>query len=250
MDWQIKRLEPSMNQPVLSAMAPGQLDYRILARTGVLASLSIRQLKALASACAIERIKAGAILPDRDGPVIVIYGAVRVFEVSRSGKRRVTKIAGRGSIFGGFPWPGPSHQAIIDSTIARLTYDQFAQALCGVSFQTLRPAFEVLVKPAFNMLVQYSRAIDYPLSLRLAGEILYLVQQFGVKDDRGTFISVPLTNVDLAGILGCSLREVIGLMANLRRERLVWRDARNLIVDRKRLQYQYETGVREHHSQQ
>ena len=34
-------------------------------------------------------------------------------------------------------------------------------------------------------------------------------------------------------------------MANLRRERLVWRDARDLMVDRKRLQQKYETGVRE-----
>jgi hypothetical protein len=37
-------------------------------------------------------------------------------------------------------------------------------------------------------------------------------------------------------------------MANLRRERLVWRDARILVVDRKRLQHEYDTGVREHYA--
>jgi hypothetical protein len=37
-------------------------------------------------------------------------------------------------------------------------------------------------------------------------------------------------------------------MANLRRERLVWRDARNLIVDRKCLQHKYDAGLREQHA--
>jgi CRP-like cAMP-binding protein len=237
-----------MKKPLVSATDPGHLDYRVLARTRALAALSTQQLQALAAACTVERIKAGEMLPDRDGPVIVLHGAMRVFEVRRSGKQRVTRIAGRGSIFGGFPWPGPRHQAVLDSTIARLTHEQFARAVCGVSFETFRPAFEVLVKPAFDALVNYSRALDYPLELRLAGEILYLVQHFGVQDDRGTIIPLRVTNVDLAGILGCSVREVNGLMANLRRERLVWRDARNLIVDRKRLQHEYDAGVREHYA--
>jgi len=237
-----------MNKPLVSAMNPGCLDHRVLARTGVLASLSGRQLQALAAACTVERIRAGAMLPDRDGPVIVLSGGVRVFEVRRGGKRRVTKIAGRGSIFGGFPWPSRPHQAIVDSTIAKLTHEQFARAVCGVGFETLKPAFEVLVKPAFDILVHYSKALDYPLALRLAGEILYLAQQFGVQDDRGTLITLPVTNVDLAGILGCSVREMTALMANLRRERLVWREARNLIVDRRRLRQIYDTGVREQHA--
>jgi len=43
-----------------------------------------------------------------------------------------------------------------------------------------------------------------------------------------------------------ALREMIGLTANSRRERQVWSEARNLIVDRKRLQHRYETGLREH----
>jgi CRP-like cAMP-binding protein len=242
----MRRLEDKL---LVSALNLGQFDYRVLARTGALASLSSRQLQALAAACTVERIKAGAMLPDQDGPVIVLYGAVRVIEVRRGGKRRVSKIAGPGSIFGGFPWPGgPPHQAIIDSTIAKLTHEQFARAVCGVSFETIRPAFEVLVKPAFNILVQYSRALDYPLALRLASEILYLARHFGVQDDRGTLVALRVTNIDLAGILGCSVREVIGLMANLRRERLVWREARNLIVDRKRLQHKYDSGVRQRHA--
>ncbi len=230
------------------AMDAPQMDYRVLARTRALASLSTHQLQALAAACTVERIRAGAILPDKDGPVLVLHGAVRVFEMRRSGKRRVSKIAGRGAIFGGLPWPGPSHQAIVDSTIARFTHEQFARALCGVGFETLKPAFEVLVKPAFDILVQYSRALDYPLALRLAGEILYLAQNFGVQDDRGTLVTMPVSNVDLAGIVGCSVREMTGLMANLRRERLVWREARNLIVDREHLQHKYDEGVREHHA--
>jgi CRP-like cAMP-binding protein len=245
MDSQINRSEKPMKAPLLSAMNPGQLDYRVLARTGVLASLSAGQLKALAAACTVERIKAGAMLPDRHGPVIVLHGAVRVFEARSDGKRRVTKIAGRGSIFGGFPWSGPPHQAVVDSTIAKLTNEQFARAICGVSFETIKPVFEVLVKPVFDILLHYSKALDYSLALRLAGEILFLAEHFGVQDDRGTLIAVRVTNVDLAGIVGCSVREVIGLMANLRRERLVWRDARDLMVDRKRLQQKYETGVRE-----
>jgi CRP-like cAMP-binding protein len=238
---------PQVHPPGREA-ALGHLDYRVLARKGVLASLSSQQLKALAAACTVERIRAGAMLPDHNGPVIVLHGAVRVIEVRSNGKRRVTRIAGRGSIFGGFPWPTRPHQAIVDSTIAKLTHGQFARALCGVSFETLRPAFEVLVKPAFDTLIRYARALDYPLALRLAGEILYLVEHFGVQDDRGTLIALRVTNVDLAGILGCSVREVIGLMANLRRERLVWRDARSLIVDRKRLQHKHDTGVRKQHA--
>src|SRR5215469_6071426 len=244
----MKAVGKAIGSPLISAISPGQLDYRVLSRARALASLSTPQLQALAAACTVERIRAGAILPDRDGPVIVLHGAVRVFEVRRGGKRRVSKIAGRGSIFGGFPWPGPPHQAIVDSTIAKLTYDQFARALCGVNFETIRPAFEVLVKPAFDILVQYSRAVAYPLALRLCGEILYLAQQFGVQDDRGTLTTLPVTNVDLAGIVGCSVREVTGLMANLRSEHLVWRDGRNLIVDRKRLQHEYHTGVRDQHA--
>lgn len=225
-----------------------RLDYRVLARTGVLASLSARQLEALAAACTVERIVAGTILPDHDGPVILLHGAVRVFDMSPKGRRRVTKIAGRGSIFGGFPWSTLPHQAIVDSTVAKLTHEQFARAVCGISFEVLRPVFEVLVKRPLDQLVQYSRALDYPLRLRLAGEILYLAQQFGVHDDRGTLIPLRVTNVDLSGIMGCSVREVIALMANLRHERLVLRDAGNLIVDSKRLQREYDAGVGERHA--
>lgn len=48
--------------------------------------------------------------------------------------------------------------------------------------------------------------------------------------------------------MGCSVREVIGLMANLRRERLVLRDVGNLIVDGKRLQREYDADVDEHYA--
>jgi CRP-like cAMP-binding protein len=243
---QIEQAQKSLKPALASALNPGQLDYRVLTRTRALAALSTRQLKALAQACTVQRIKAGTMLPDRDGPVIVIYGAVRVFEVLSGGRRRVTKIAGPGSIFGGFPWSTPPHQAIIDSTIAKLSHDQFARAVCGVGFETIKPAFDILVKPAFAALIQYTRALDYPVALRLAGEILYLAEYFGVQDDRGALIAFPVTNVDLAGMVGCSIRQVTGLMARLRRDRLVWRDARNLIVDRKRLRYRYDTAVREH----
>jgi CRP-like cAMP-binding protein len=245
---QIERAQKTLKPPLVSAMNPGQLDYRVLTRTRALASLSTPQLKALAQTCIVQRIKAGAMLPDRDGPVIVIYGAVRVFEMLRGGRRRVMKIAGPGSIFGGFPWSTPPHQAIIDSTIAKLTHDQFARAVCGVGFETIKPAFDILVKPAFAALIQYTRTLDYPVGLRLAGEILYLAEYFGVQDDRGTLVTFPVTNVDLAGMVGCSIRQVTGLMARMRRDRLVWRDARHLIVDRKRLRHQYDTGVREHYS--
>ncbi len=228
--------------------AARQLDHRLLARKGVLSGLSSRQLQALAAACTVERIRAGAMLPDHAGPVIVLHGAVRVIDYRPGGKRRVTRIAGRGSIFGGFPWPSRPHQAMVDSTIARLGHEQFARAICGVGFDTLRPAFEVLVKPAFDTLVRYSRALDFPLPLRLAGEIIYLVQHFGVQDDRGTLIPLRVTNVDLAGIVGCSVREIGGLMANLRRQGLAWRDRGILVVDHKRLQREYDSGVREHYA--
>jgi hypothetical protein len=141
-----------------------QLDYRVLARTGVLASLSTRELEALAAVCTVERIVAGTILPDHDGPVILLHGAVRVFEMHPGGRRRVTRIAGRGSIFGSFPWSTLPHQAMVDSTVAKLTHEQFARAVCGISFEVLRPVFEVLVKRPLDQLVPVFQSARLPVT--------------------------------------------------------------------------------------
>jgi CRP-like cAMP-binding protein len=65
---------------------------------------------------------------------------------------------------------------------------------------------------------------------RVAGVILELSEEGGVRDSRGVILGIKLTHKDLAGLVGSSRETVSLALVDLRRERLVLVEERRIVL--------------------
>jgi CRP-like cAMP-binding protein len=74
------------------------------------------------------------------------------------------------------------------------------------------------------------------LEERVALILLELSENFGVKDKRGTRLTVPARHKDLADLVGASRPRVTEFLIQFERDNFIIRDERHLIVRRERLE--------------
>ena len=65
---------------------------------------------------------------------------------------------------------------------------------------------------------------------RLAGALLELAEKFGVRDSRGTLLTIKLTHADLAELVGASRQRTTEQLNDFEREGVITRDGRRLII--------------------
>jgi CRP-like cAMP-binding protein len=71
---------------------------------------------------------------------------------------------------------------------------------------------------------------------RVAHEILYLAQRFGVKKASGIAVPIPLTHQDLADILSLTRETVSTCMVQLREKKLITTDKNIIVKDMEKLE--------------
>jgi CRP/FNR family transcriptional regulator len=120
-------------------------------------------------------------------------------------------------------------EALEDAIVYSIPFRMFERALAQ------RPTLAVGIA---NLLAQRCDELErrleahvfHKVPMRLVNQLLELAQRYGVEHDRGTLISLPLSQQDLGNLIGAS-REIVSLtLSELKRRGLVSSKGRRLIV--------------------
>ena len=162
----------------------------------------------------------------RSSIFVVLAGEVGVSVVLPNGQRLLCVIYEPGTVFG-FPIVEGERprlsaaDAFTDATVAVTPRREFEHILSGLPPATIIRFFNrVLERQArFAMRLVHCTALD--LRGRLALTIADLAASFGVRDDDGMRISVPITHENLADMVGASRERVSKALAALKTRRLI-----------------------------
>jgi CRP/FNR family cyclic AMP-dependent transcriptional regulator len=214
------------------------VDAKSLTRLKSLSWMREDQAAQLAAAC--ETLKVG-----REGPIfqegeasshvyILLSGMAKLCYVNRE-QRVLVGFVGPGEVFGlSSLLPQTTRpfrcEAYSDCLVAVVKPEIFVDTVLGVPLDRLSSILDVTVGRWWGMLVRYANFVGLGLRERLAGALLELAEKFGVRDSRGTLLTIKLTHADLAELVGASRQRTTEQLNDFEREGVIARDGRRLII--------------------
>jgi CRP-like cAMP-binding protein len=163
------------------------------------------------------------------GVHILLRGTAKITCLSQTGQRVTIALLAPGPIpqFVSLPVRRRDFrcEAHSDCRVGGLSWDQFDVIIKDAPQSALRNFYENNLMPWFRFFAE-----GFDLRERLLVTLLQLCSDFGVTESRGTLLRVPISQKDLAGLVGASRPRVTEQLAELVREHLVIRQGRQLIV--------------------
>lgn len=206
-------------------------------------SLESEELDKLENATRWEKWPRGRILClSSQAPtslVLVKTGRIKLSRLSEKGKELVLDILGPGEVFGEVGLvdekpPQALAAAMEDSLVALIPGEVLKQCF------ERRPGF--FMRLSHLMAARYQRLEDRLLDLafesiatRLARLLLQLSRDHGIRDSRGTFIPIILSQTTLGGLLGVSRESVNLTLSKLRERGVLSLENRHLIIHQQNL---------------
>jgi CRP/FNR family cyclic AMP-dependent transcriptional regulator len=170
---------------------------------------------------------------------ILLSGVAKLSYVNRD-QRVLVGLVGPGEVFGlSSLLPQTTRpfrcEAFSDCIVAVVMPDFFVATVLGVPLERLSVVLDATVGRWWGMVVRYANFVGLGLRERLAGALLDLAAKFGVRDSRGTLLTVKLTHADLAELVGASRQRTTEQLNDFERERVIIREGRRLIIVPERL---------------
>jgi CRP/FNR family transcriptional regulator, cyclic AMP receptor protein len=165
---------------------------------------------------------------------LLLSGVAKLCYVNRD-QRVLVGFVGPGEVFGvSSLLPQTTRpfrcEAYSDCTVAVFKPEIFVDTVIGVPLERLSIVLDATVGRWWGMLVRYANFVGLGLRARLAGALLELAAKFGVRDSRGTLLTIKLTHADLAELVGASRQRTTEQLNDFERERVIIRDGRRLII--------------------
>ena len=116
--------------------------------------------------------------------------------------------------------------AFTDSLVATIDSRKLLDILLGVDLEAFKSATEMTMGWSFNTLMRYIKMVHLLPRDRLVIALIEMAAKFGVRDSRGLIVNLPMSQKDLANLLGASRQTVnadlghlvrLGAVVNLRR---------------------------------
>jgi len=230
------RLPKSKRRPDASPTVPGEgpLDGQSLSR--YFPALEADKLKQLAREMALASFKRGnRVLSDLRSPtdvLLVLRGAIAVTWQHDSRHQVLVTLLAPGEMFSVSSsflpelTQGLKGYAFINSQVATINSSRLLNILLGVELEAFKSATEITMGWSFNALMRYIKMFRLSPRDRLVIALIELGAKFGVRDSRGLVLNLPMTQKDLASLLGASRQKVnadfgelvsMGAVVNLRR---------------------------------
>ena len=196
------------------------------------------QARRLAAASALLKVRReGAIFTEGEASsrvYILLSGLAKLCYVNRE-QRVLVGFVGPGEVFGASSLLGQSArpfrcEAYSDCTVAVVKPEIFVDTVLGVPLERLSVVLDATVGRWWGMVVRYANFVGLSLRERLAGALLELAEKFGVRDARGTMLTIKLTHADLAELVGASRQRTTEQLNELERAGVIARDGRRLIL--------------------
>jgi CRP/FNR family transcriptional regulator, cyclic AMP receptor protein len=193
-----------------------------------------------------RRFDEGAVVRLEGTPSERLYfihdGAVALSTTSPAGRRTCLAVLGPGDLFGheallcgtsdhaGDPRPvHPEARAVVRSRVHSLTTADFASAIRSDP-AIVAPALGALARVAGSLSRRLEQALSLPTPARILALLEDLASAFGRPLEWGIQIDVPLTQEDLAALVGATRETVNRAVRSLERKGLVERTGRHYVL--------------------
>ena len=219
-------------------MVASHVDPKALTRLKSLSWLRDEQAARLASASTALKVRReGAIFREGEASshvYLLLSGVAKLCYVNRN-QRVLVGFVGPGEVFGlSSLLPQTTRpfrcEAYSDCTVAVVKPEAFVDTVLGVPLERLSLILDATVGRWWGMLVRYANFVGLGLRERLAGALLELAEKFGVRDSRGTLLTIKLTHADLAELVGASRQRTTEQLNDFERQGVITRDGRRLII--------------------
>jgi CRP-like cAMP-binding protein len=210
----------------------------ILRKTPLFASLTDKEMEALAGRVSKRRFECGALLFSEGDPCtglfLVAWGKIRIFKLSPSGREQVLAVEGSGSSFAELPvfdggnYPA-SASALEDAEvlfISRKDFQNFCREHPEVALKVI-----AVVGSRLRRLIGIIEDLSFTtVRHRLIALLLQLAQASGTASKEGVRVELTKTHQDLAAELG-TVRELVSRnLSRLQAEGFLEVDGRRIIV--------------------
>jgi CRP/FNR family cyclic AMP-dependent transcriptional regulator len=206
---------------------PGVLEF--LSSLPLFADLEGEQLEQIALRVNRRTFALGITLFHQDMPGTMMYmiesGSVRVISIGRTGQELTLNVLGPGEIFGELSLLDGQQRSATAITLAPAVVWLLSQ----VDLKEFMNKYPPVNQAMLRILVERVRATARRLEAmtfqdvlgRLAFELLSLAERSGQPGDMGIEITIPLTQVDLATMVGATRESVNKAVSILRSKELI-----------------------------
>jgi CRP-like cAMP-binding protein len=216
----------------------GEIDPKAIARLRSLSWMREEQAQKLAAASEPLKVRReDAIFKEGEASshvYVLLSGVAKLCYVNRE-QRVLVGFVGPGEVFGlSSLLPQTTRpfrcEAYSDCLVAVVKPEVFVDTVLGVPLERLSLILDVTVGRWWGMVVRYANFVGLGLRERLAGALLELAEKFGVRDSRGTLLTIKLTHADLAELVGASRQRTTEQLNDFEREGVITREGRRLII--------------------
>lgn len=209
-----------------------------LSRLALFSQLAPDQRAQVAARAQRRSFAAGVTLYHQDMPGIMLYmieeGSIRVFSIGRTGQELTLDVLGRGDILGVLSTldnkPHSSSAITLSPTvvwlISRADFEDSINRFPGIA----RALIQILVERMRRTTQNIEAMTFQDVQGRLAYEILNLSERHGRKNASSIEISIPLTQMELASMVGATRESVNKALSALRSQNLIRAEGASMIV--------------------
>lgn len=215
------------------------LDVRSLRKLKSLSWLAPDKLQRLCDALAVRKIKKRDVIffekEVSNQMYILLSGVAKLTSLGKEEDRVLVALLAAGEVFGISSLLAEMQRpfrcdAFTDCRVGVISPEVFVDIVLGIPFADFRQTMEITAGRWWSMVLRYAAFVGSGLRERLAAALLELAGKFGVKDARGTILSLPLTHEDLADLVGASRQKITEHLNELERQQVIVREGRRLIV--------------------
>lgn len=211
----LRRPKQRTSDPSLSRSAERPLDVQTLSKH--FPTLEPDKLERLAREMSLVRFKRGdRILVEPHSPAdifLVLKGAIAISWQHDSRHQVLVALLAPGEIFGAASLlpemaQGLNGYAFANSLVAKIDSTRLVDILLGVEMREFKSATEMTVGWSADTLMRYIKMFHMSPRERLVIALIEIGTKFGVRDSRGLILNLPMTQKDLADLLGASRQKI------------------------------------------
>ena len=121
-------------------------------------------------------------------------------------------------------------EAYSNCRFGTLSWDRFNAIAVSAPSSAFREFHQSNLRLWYRLLLRDSTFLNLNLHERVEMALLEPCQDFGIEESRGTLLRIAFSHKDLASLVGASWPRVTEHLAQLERQRTVFRQGRQLVI--------------------